>query len=83
MSLACCLSADCLIQDLFLFYVFPLDRIMNQTKTPSSNVSFNSREVPYFRALEQDLVRKTRMTKSAVYKQALREYHGKHFTHQM
>jgi hypothetical protein len=56
---------------------------MNQTKTPSSNVSFNCREVPYFRALEQDLVRKTKMTKSAVYKQALKEYHGKHFTHQM
>ena len=64
-------------------HVFPLDRIMNQTKTPSSNISFNSREVLYFRALEQDLVRKTRMTKSAVYKQALKEYHGKHFTHQM
>ena len=56
---------------------------MNQTKTPSSNVSFNSGEIPYFRALEQDLVRKTRMTKSAVYKQALREYHGKHYTHQI
>ena len=83
MPLACCLSIDCYIQNLFLLYVFPPERIMNQTKTPSSNVSFNSREVPYYRAMEQDLVRKTRMTKSAVYKQALKEYHGKHFTHQM
>jgi len=83
MPLACYLSIDYFIQNLFMLFVFPLHRIMNQVKTPSSNVSFNSREVTYFRALEQDLLRKTRMTKSAVYKQALKEYHGKYFTHRM
>ena len=42
--------------------------------TPTTNVSFNTREVDLFRKMESDLVTKTRLTKSALYKEAMKEY---------
>ena len=43
--------------------------------TPTTNVSFNTREVDLFRKMENDLVTKKRMTKSALYKIAMQEYY--------
>jgi len=54
---------------------------MQQLKTPSRNVSFNSREVDYFREMENRLIKKTRQTASAIYKQGLKEYYLKQFPH--
>ena len=54
---------------------------MQQLKTPSRNVSFNSREVDYFRDMENRLIKKTRQTASAIYKQGLKEYYLKQFPH--
>tara|TARA_A200000159_G_scaffold116702_1_gene110205 strand:+ start:347 stop:523 length:177 start_codon:yes stop_codon:yes gene_type:complete len=48
-------------------------------KTPTRNVSFNQLEVDTFRQYERDLIRKTRLSVSSVYKIALEEYWSKHF----
>ena len=67
----------------FLFhYLISFNTHMDTaTKTPTSNVSFNHRELSAFRQMENELMRKTRQTKSAVYKQGLQEYYFKHFPH--
>tara|TARA_X000000950_G_C13861278_1_gene638842 strand:- start:976 stop:1152 length:177 start_codon:yes stop_codon:yes gene_type:complete len=51
-------------------------------KTPTRNVSFNQLEVDTFRQYERDLIRKTRLSVSSVYKIALEEYWSKHFPRQ-
>lgn len=50
---------------------------MGQSAISSSNISFSSREAQFFRQLENELIQKTRMSKSACYKQALLEYHAR------
>ncbi len=49
------------------------------TKTPSTNVSFNRREVNAFRQMEEALMRKTRLTRSGCYKVAMEDFYFKHF----
>ena len=49
------------------------------TKTPSTNVSFNRREVNAFRQMEEALMRKTRLTRSGCYKVAMEDLYFKHF----
>lgn len=49
----------------------------NLSLTSSSNISFNQHERQFFRQLEDELIQKTRMSKSACYKQALLEYHAR------
>ena len=49
------------------------------TKTPSTNVSFNRREVNAFRQMEEALMRETRLTRSGCYKAAMEDFYFKHF----
>jgi len=58
-----------------LFY----SKTMYITKTPSTNVSFNRREVNAFRQMEEALMRKTRLTRSGCYKVAMEDLYFKHF----
>ncbi len=51
------------------------------TKTPTSNISFNHRELNVYRRMEQELMKKTHQTKSAIYKQGLKEFYLKHYPH--
>ena len=46
-------------------------------ETPTSNISFNQREKSFFHRLEVELMKKTKMSKSGCYKQALLEYHAR------
>ncbi|WP_413681669.1 hypothetical protein [Prochlorococcus sp. MIT 1306] len=46
-------------------------------KTPTSNTSFNPREKSFFQYLEEEMMKKTKMSKSGGYKQALLAYHSK------
>jgi len=46
-------------------------------KTPTSNISFSQREKNFFHRLEEELKKKTKMSKSGCYKQALLEYHAR------
>jgi len=46
-------------------------------KTLTSNISFNQREKSFFHRLEEGLMNKAKMNKSACYKQSLLEYHAK------
>ena len=56
-----------------------LFKTMYITKTPSTNVSFNRREVNAVRQMEEALMRKTRLTRSGCYKVAMEDLYFKHF----
>ncbi|QNJ18687.1 hypothetical protein SynA1825c_00350 [Synechococcus sp. A18-25c] len=45
--------------------------------TPTSNISFSQREKTFFHRLEEELMKRTKMSKSGCYKQALLEYHAR------
>ena len=46
-------------------------------KSLTSNISFSQGEKTFFHRLEEELMKKTKMSKSGCYKQALLEYHAK------
>ena len=46
-------------------------------KSPTSNISFSQREKTCFHRLEEELMKRTKMSKSGCYKQALLEYHAR------
>ena len=46
-------------------------------KSLTSNISFSQREKTFFHRLEEELMKKTKMSKSGCYKQALLEYHAR------
>jgi hypothetical protein len=50
---------------------------MTMLKTPTSNISFSQREKTFFHRLEEELMKRTKMSKSACYKQALLDYHAR------
>jgi hypothetical protein len=46
-------------------------------KTPTSNIFFSQREKIFLHRLEQELMKRTKMSKPGCYKQALLEYHAR------
>lgn len=72
--------SESLLPQLFLWsHQGSMIQIMVKTmlKSPTSNISFSQREKIFFHRLEEELMKRTKMSKSGCYKQALLEYHAR------